>query len=357
MKINATPFFSFKRILLISSLFLAIIPVSFLSIAIGAYNLPISDVVKCLLNPHGENPAIIAYTIVWFYRIPRTIGALITGAVLAVAGALIQGITRNPLASPFTLGVSSAASFGAGLVIIAGVKLALLPQVFLQTPEGYMIITLAAFTICFLHTLLILTLLFIKGFSPESIVLAGIAMAYMYSAGITFLEYFAGESSLKEYIFWIMGDLTRVNWGKIYFLLATLLITILAVYLFAWDLNALSLGDDVAKSLGVDPRKLRFKVAFMASLTTATVISITGPIPFICIMAPHIARLIIGSDNRYLLPTSIAIGSILLTISDIIARTALKPIELPVGAVTNALGASFFISMYMSIKKGKVMSI
>jgi iron complex transport system permease protein len=346
-----------KRVALTTLLFLVLVPVSFLSIASGAYSLTMGDMMKCLLDPQGGNPNDIAHAIVWSYRVPRTIGALIAGAVLAVAGALIQGITRNPLASPFTLGISSAASFGAGLVIVAGTSLAILPRGFLQSSQGYAFVALTAWVICFIHTLLILALVRIRGFSPESIVLAGIAMAYVYSAGITFLEYFAGEYQLKEYVFWIMGDLARVNWGKAYLLLAALALAVASVCLFAWDLNALSLGDDVAKSLGVDAGRLRFRVALVASIVTATVISITGPIAFVCLMAPHIARLVVGSDNRYLLPATIAIGSAILTLSDVVARVALRPVELPVGAVTSALGALFFMALYMGRRRREVMGV
>ena len=347
--------FFFKRFLLLLFLFSLLIPVFFLSIASGAYSLSLGDVIRCLLNPRSENPSSIAHTVVWFYRVPRTIGALIAGAVLAVAGALIQGITRNPLASPFTLGISSAASFGAGLVIVLGLKLALVSREFLATSPGYVVVALTAWTICFLHTLLILMLVYVKGFSPESIVLAGIAMTYVYSAGITFLQYFAGEYQLREYVYWIMGDITRVDWSRLWVLVVALLVTAVSTPFFAWGLNTLALGDDVAKSLGVDPRRVRFAIALIASIATATVISVTGPIAFVCLMAPHIARLIIGSDNRYLLPASIAVGAAILTLSDVVARIALKPVELPVGAVTSALGATFFISLYMGRRRQVVM--
>jgi iron complex transport system permease protein len=347
--------FFFKRFLLLLLLFSSLIPIFFLSIASGAYSLSLGDVIKCLFNPHSENPSSIAHTVVWFYRVPRTVGALIAGAVLAVAGALIQGITRNPLASPFTLGISSASSFGAGLVIVLGLKLTLVSREFLATLSGYTIVALTAWVVCFLHTLLILMLVYIKGFSPESIVLAGIAMTYVYSAGITFLEYFAGEYQLREYVYWIMGDVARVDWGKLWALITALVVVGVSAPFFAWGLNTLALGDDVAKSLGVDPRRVRFAIALIASIATATIISVTGPIPFVCLMAPHIARLIIGSDNRYLLPASMAIGAAILTLSDVVARIALKPIELPVGAITSALGASFFISLYMGRRRQVVM--
>jgi iron complex transport system permease protein len=198
-------------------------------------------------------------------------------------------------------------------------------------------------------------LVYVKGFSPESIVLAGIAMTYVYSAGITFLQYFAGEYQLREYVYWIMGDITRVDWGRLWVLVAALLVTAVSAPFFAWSLNTLALGDDVAKSLGVDPRRVRFAIALIASIATATVISVTGPIAFVCLMAPHIARLITGSDNRYLLPASIAVGAAILTLSDVVARIALKPVELPVGAVTSALGAAFFISLYMGRRRQVVM--
>ncbi|MGC8975569.1 MAG: FecCD family ABC transporter permease [Thermoprotei archaeon] len=347
-----------RRVFLITLMYVALIPAIITSIALGPYNLSLLDVMKSLFNASNPGPeSSITHVIIWYYRVPRTIAALVSGAILASAGAIIQGVTRNPLASPFTLGISSASSFGAALTIIAGAKILGLPQAISQTPQGFIAVVTAALLFSFIQTILILTLAYLRGFSPESIILVGIATTYIYSAGITFLQYFAGETNLKEYVYWVIGDLARVNWGRIYVLISLLVVLVMCAMLIAWDLNALSLGDETAKSLGVNPRKTRFIAILIASATTAVVVSITGSIAFICLMAPHIARLVAGSDNRYLIPTSVATGALLLVVSDTIARTVLKPAELPVGAVTSLLGALFFMFLYSRYKKRGVMSV
>lgn len=338
-----------KRIFATSMLFALLIPISILSICVGAYYIPFQNIFKILFSK-GLDGGGAERIIIWEYRVPRTLVAIISGAVFAFSGAILQGVTRNPLVSPFTIGVSSAASFGAALVIIAGIKILKIP-LDLYALSGVTATALIAFTVAFVHTLLLLLIAYTRGLSPESLVLSGIALTYVYSAGITILEYVAQESALREYVYWIMGDLARVTWQRLYITLVALLFLPPSIYKLAWSLNALALGEESARSLGVDPRRVLVVVAVLASLLTAIVVSITGPIGFICLMAPHIARLVVGVDNRYLLPASIAVGASLLLLSDIVARIAIKPAELPVSAVTNVLGVVFFLSLFLSKRK------
>ncbi|MDK6028920.1 iron ABC transporter permease [Ignisphaera sp. 4213-co] len=349
--------FPYKKLFLTFLMYIALLPIAMISIALGAYNMPLKEVFRCLLSPwNSQGETSIAYTIMWQYRVPRTLAAMLTGATFAFSGAVIQGVTRNPLASPFTLGISTAASFGAAITIIAGVKVLGLSQTIFSTTQGFAVIAAAALLFSFIQTAIVLTLAYLKGLSPESIVLMGIATTYIYSAGITFLQYFAGETQLREYVHWVIGDLMRVDWSKIPILVLVFVVTVSSIVYLAWDLNALSLGDDVAKNLGVNPKRVRLLASLLSSIATAIVVSITGPIAFVCLMAPHMARLFIGSDNRYLLPLSMAMGSALLTLSDTVARIAMKPVELPVGAVTSLLGALFFVSLYLAHRRRVVMS-
>lgn len=338
----------YRRIFATSILFALLIPISILSICVGSYSIPFQNVFRTLLKDPNEGG--VERIIVWEYRVPRTLATIISGAVFAFSGAILQGVTRNPLVSPFTIGVSSAASFGAALVIIAGVKVLSIP-LDLYTLSGVAATTIIAFTIALIHTLLLLFISYARGLSPESLVLSGIALTYVYSASITILEYIAQEHTLREYVFWIMGDLARVTWTRLYIILATLPFLPLSVYKLAWDLNVFTLGEESAKSLGVNPEKVLAIVAILASLLTAIVVSVTGPIGFICLMAPHAARLIVGVDNRYLLPASMAVGASLLLLADVIARIVIKPAELPVSAVTNILGVAFFLALFLSRKK------
>jgi len=264
--------------------------------------------------------------------------ALVVGAVLALAGTVMQAILRNPLASPFTIGISSAAGFGAALAIILGVSL---------TRSAIWVIAGNAFVFAVLDALLIYGLSRRKGATPETMILAGIAFMYLWSGMTSFLQYIGEAHAVQEALFWMFGDLTRATWLKLGVTSLIAAACIPYLVLRAWDLNVLMLGDETAKSLGVDARRVRLTSMLFASLLTAGAVCFIGTIGFVGLVAPHIVRMIIGGDHRFLLPASSLFGAALLLACDTAARTVLAPEILPVGIVTSFMGVPLFLYLIL----------
>ncbi len=281
----------------------------------------------------------MATTIVWQYRLHRILFAIAAGFGLGIAGAVMQGVLRNPLASPFTLGISAAAAFGASLVIVFGIG-------------GDLAIITAAFAFTLLAAFGIYSLSRYRGISPESMILAGIILMYLFSAMTSFLQYTGTMDQLQEVVFWTFGSLQKTTWEKL--ALVTLVICICLPYIMlrSWDLNAMGHGDQVAKSMGVDVSRTRTRLMLVSSLITAVIICFTGVIGFIGLVAPHITRLAIGGDNRFLLPASGLVGGALLLTADSLARTILAPSIIPVGIMTAFIGIPFFLYLFLRQKEG-----
>jgi len=281
----------------------------------------------------------LATTIVWQYRLHRILFAIAAGFGLGIAGAVMQGVLRNPLASPFTLGISAAAAFGASLVIVFGIG-------------GDLAIITAAFAFTLLAAFGIYSLSRYRGISPESMILAGIILMYLFSAMTSFLQYTGTMDQLQEVVFWTFGSLQKTTWEKL--ALVTLVICICLPYIMlrSWDLNAMGHGDQVAKSMGVDVSRTRTRLMLVSSLITAVIICFTGVIGFIGLVAPHITRLAIGGDNRFLLPASGLVGGALLLTADSLARTILAPSIIPVGIMTAFIGIPFFLYLFLRQKEG-----
>ncbi len=315
----------------------------FASVSLGSISIPFDRVLSALIgNVEG-----VEGTIVWSYRVPRTIASLVAGATLAINGAVLQALTRNPLASPFTLGLNSAASFGAALAIIVGRNLIGLGDPLALTAAA----STNAFVLSVIAIVVVTGLAGLRGMTPESLVLGGIAIAYLFSAATSFLQYLAGETQLRIFVLWAMGDLMRVDWLGAYLLIVALVISAMLSLKIAWDLNALSLGDETATSLGTNPRTTRLVGTLATAFSTALVASQIGPVGFVCLMSPHIARHLIGTDNRYVIPMAAIIGTSLLTIADIGARTLMRPVEIPVGVITAMFGAPFFLGLFVRARR------
>jgi iron complex transport system permease protein len=314
-----------------------------LSVSVGTVNIPLDRVAGALLGGAEGTEGVI----VWSYRIPRALASLAAGAALAVNGVVLQALTRNPLASPFTLGLNSAAAFGAALAIVMGVRI-----LGVGDPLALAAVASAnAFVTSLVAVAIVLGLARLRGMTPESLILGGIAVAYLFSAATSFLEYISGETQLRIFVLWTMGDLVRVTWLGVYLLLGISAAALLLALSIAWHLNALSLGDETAVSLGTNPRRIRLFGTFAAAFSTAVVVSQVGPIGFICLMSPHIARLMVGADNRYVVPAAAVVGASLLTLADIGARTLMRPAEIPVGVVTAAFGAPFFLALFLHTRR------
>jgi len=315
------------------------------SMTVGSLPLSGADIVAGLLDKAQSRFG----HVIWQIRLPRMITSVIAGAGLAVAGAVMQNILKNPLASPFTIGISQGAGFGAAFAIIilgaGSTNLTGTEAVTVHSPD---LVVLAAFAGAMLSVTFILALSLLRRITPEAVILAGVALAAFFGAATMFLQYFASDMQVAATVFWTFGDLGKAGWRENAIMLAAFLASFGYFVAVRWRFNALQWGDEVAQSLGVRVKRLRIIGMVLSSLTVAAITAFLGIIGFIGLIAPHIARFLVGGDHRFLIPCTAIIGSLLLLISDIIARLLMPPIILPVGIITSFLGAPLFL--YLLIK-------
>lgn len=280
--------------------------------------------------------------IFWDIRLPRIVMGIIAGAGLAISGTAMQGIMRNPLVSPFTLGISSAAAFGASIAIVLGVGMV--------GSEKY-IITTNAFVFAVLAMFLVYGLARIRGMRPETLILSGIALMYFFSAATSVLQYIATEEEVHAVVHWLFGTLTGASWENILVVFIIFACCLPFLIKYSWDLNAMIAGDEVATTLGVNTRRVRIVCMVLATLVTAGIICFTGIIGFAGLVAPHITRMMIGADHRFLLPCSCILGALLLLGADTLGRTAFQPVIIPVGIVISVIGVPFFLYLILRTRR------
>ncbi|ACL05218.1 transport system permease protein [Desulfatibacillum aliphaticivorans] len=303
-----------------------------------------SSVWEGLVRPGGVLSESLEYKIVWDIRLPRAVMAVVAGMGLAVSGVAIQSVLRNPLASPFTVGVSSAAGFGAAMAVVLEFGITSNPKTMVASN---------AFFFSLVAVLFMYALASSKKGGPTMMVLAGIAVMYLFSAMTTLLQYLGTESELAQVVYWLFGSLTSADWGRIAFVGGALVISLPIMMWFAWDLNVMAAGDDVAESLGIRTSRIRLICVTASAFLTAAIICMTGVIGFVCLVAPHMARLILGSDHRFLFPGAAIIGALVLLSADTLGRTVVSPLEIPVGIVTSFVGAPLFLYLLLSSKQDK----
>jgi iron complex transport system permease protein len=316
------------------------------SISVGAVPIPLKEVFRTLFTGASSRQWEI---IIFNIRLPQALCAIVSGAGLAVAGVSMQSILRNPLGSPFTLGISNAAAFGAAFsVMILGTGAMLSSGADAVSVTNPYLTTLAAFLCCLAATGVILAISRIKRASPEVMVLAGVALGSLFTAGTMFLQYFADDVQLAAMVFWTFGDVGRASWREL--LLISIVTTLSAVYFIfnRWNYNAIDAGDETAKGLGVPVERIRLIGMVVASLVTATIIAFVGVIGFVGLICPHMVRRLVGDDHRFLIPGTVIAGGLLLLAADTVARLILAPHVLPVAILTAFLGAPVFI--YLLIK-------
>ena len=333
-----------RKMLFLMLLALVIVLLTGYAATQGSANISVLDVYSAILArffPGHFHSDWFSDTIVWELRLHRILLTIVAGMGLAIAGAVMQGILKNPLASPFTLGISSAASFGAALAIVLGAGFV----------EGEWLIIGNAFVFTLLASMTVYGLAKYKGITPETMILAGIAIMYLFQAMTSFLQYVGHAEQVQEVVFWMMGSMGRSSWDKVWIVTAVLAICSPYLLLKSWDINALGAGDETATSLGVNVEKTRVISMMAVSIITASIICFTGTIGFIGLVSPHITRMVIGGDHRFLLPASALVGAILLLGADTLARTILAPLILPVGIMTAFLGVPFFVYLFMRRKK------
>lgn len=291
----------------------------------------------------------MAYNIIWNIRLPQVFTGVVAGAGLAISGAAMQSVLKNPLASPYTLGISHAAAFGAACAIVffgtGNIHNGAGGVVVVNNPY---ITSLLAFIFSMISTCVILLLAKVKRATPEVMVLAGIALGSLFTAGTSAIQYIADDTQIAAVVFWQFGDLSKTTWPELCLISAVVIPASIWFILNSWNYKALNSGDDTAKSLGVDVDKLRIQAMIVASFVSSLIVSLVGIIGFVGLVVPHIVRKIIGGNEVFLIPASLLTGSLLLLLSDTIARTVIAPQVLPVGIVTSFMGAPLFI--YLIIK-------
>ena len=285
-----------------------------------------------------------AEKVVVFLRLPRICLAALSGIGLAVAGMMMQSVTRNFLVSPFTLGVSSAAAFGASLCIVFGSATIFYNDLFIIG---------SAFISSLISMLVVFAVAQRVGITANSVILVGIALNYFFAALTASLQFFAQENKLAAVVQWTFGTFNRANWHAVWIIGAVLLLCCLYAGRLLLKWNAMASGDDeLVKSLGIDPRRLRGTTMFLAVLITATIISFTGVIGFVGLIAPHMARFLVGNDHQYLFPMSAAVGAALLVLADTLGKFILYPVNVPVGIVVSFVGVPIFIHLILNARKG-----
>ena len=325
-----------KRVVFFVVLFFLAAAVLILATGIGAVTISPRSVVQvfCNLLRGGAGEEDPLFTIIWQIRFPRVLLSFLIGGSLAVAGAAFQGLLHNPLADPYTIGISSGAALGATAAIL------LLPQV---TGASVMLIPLCGFLGALVALFIVYQLGRVGGRLPVvTVLLAGVVISSFFSALISLSMLFAGEQ-MRSIFYWLAGGLGLKGWPYVALILPYLLVALLILIYLAGDLNLILLGEEDAFSMGVEVERVKKLTLVAASLLTAGAVSVSGMIGFVGLIVPHAMRMMIGPDHRLLIPASLIGGGIFLAAADTFARTILSPVEIPVGIITAFIGAPFFI--------------
>ena len=325
-------------------LFAAMLAVAALCVCLGSVNVPFSDILSVLFRG-GEGVGDGTFSIIHSVRLPRVICVAEVGAALSICGAAMQGLLKNPLADGSTLGVSTGASLGAALSIAFGISLPGLPF------SGTMVM---ASLFAFLSLLIILALAFRldHSLSTNTIILIGIIWSMFVSSILSLVVTFASDR-LKQITFWTMGSLSGSSYENALILLIVLFAGSLILIHLSPELNAFAIGEDNARSVGVNVRRVRLTVLITVSVMIGVCVSVGGSIAFVGLVTPHIIRMITGPDHRVLLPSALFGGAIFLMLADLTARMILRPLELNVGVVTSFVGAILFVYIYFKTRRAR----
>lgn len=325
------------RLLVMGVLVLAILGCLLLDFTMGPSGLTLSSLWQTLIDPASADAG--TRVIVWDIRLPYALMAVVIGLSLGLAGAEMQTILNNPLASPFTLGVSSAAAFGAALAIVSGIGI---PGV----PDQWFI-SVNAFIFALFAALMLDGITRWTRVASSGVVLFGIALVFTFNALVSMMQFIASEDTLQGLVFWTMGSLARASWAKLGIMLVVFALMLPLSMMNSWKLTALRLGEDRAISFGIDVRRLRLGTLLRISMLSALAVAFVGPIGFIGLVAPHIARMIFGEDHRFYLPASALIGALVLSMASIASKNLIPGIIIPVGIVTSLVGVPFFLSIIL----------
>lgn len=315
-------------------LWLALFAAMTAGVALGAVPVAPSEVYGAILRALRGTTSGLVDTLIIDVRLPRVVLAALVGAALAGAGTLYQALFRNPLADPYILGVSSGAGLGAMIAFVATAG---------ATALRYGAIPLAAFVGAMLTMLLVVRLASVRGrLDATSLLLAGVALSYTLAAVTSFLMVVAREQ-MAAIVFWMMGGLSQASWQYVAMIAPMFMLGVVFPLVSTRELNLMLLGDERAGHLGLSVERFKLLMLAAASLMTAAAVAVAGLIGFVGLMVPHMVRLVLGPDHRRLLPASLIAGAAVLVLADLVARTVIAPVEIPVGIVTAVLGGPFFI--------------
>lgn len=322
-----------KRYILLVFILLFILSF-FISLSNGAVKIPVDEIINAIFSKEDN----INRQVIWNVRLPRTIVAGLVGVCLSLSGAILQGVMRNPLAGPNIIGVSAGGGLAALILLIL-------------FPEFYYLAPIGAFIGALLATLFIYILAWKEGALPTRLILAGVAVSSLLNAGINALMTFYPDR-VAGVISFMVGGLSATTWVQVKMILPYAILGTILVLLLPTKLNVLMLGDEIATGLGLNVERTRFIFIILSSLLAGAAVSVVGLLGFVGLMVPHIARLFIGSDYRYLFPGAIFLGGTVVMLCDTVARVLFSPMEIPVGIIMSALGAPFFL--FLLRKKEKI---
>ena len=318
------------------------------SLSVAKYPIGFFEAYQILID-HFKGVELVEYAdrfkhrVVWDMNLPRAIGGVVVGATLAVGGAVMQTIIKNPLADPYTTGIASGALFGVTIYLILGISI-------VPISGGDISMMLNAFIFAMIPTGAIVFISTFKKTSPTMMVLIGIGVMYLFSASTTMLKFTASHEDIAEIYTWSIGTIGKISWEELPILIAGMMVLLVTMLIINRSLDVLNSGDKTAISLGVNPIRLRVLCLIIISVSTAIAVCFTGTIGFVGLVAPHIARMFVGSNARYLIPTSALFGAFMLLAADCIARSA-GTTGLPVGVITALIGSPLFL--YFLIKQKK----
>lgn len=324
-----------RRYALAGVLLVLILCSLFLDFTLGPSGISVSSLWQTVMHSAAADAG--TRVIVWDIRLPYALMALAVGLALGLAGAEMQTILNNPLASPFTLGVSSAASFGAALAIVLGLGIPGIADKWVIPANAFVFALLACFILDGISRW--------TRVATSGVVLFGIALVFTFNALISIMQFVASEDTLQGLVFWTMGSLARASWDKLAILGAALLFLVPLSLKNAWKLTALRLGEDRAVSFGINVKKLRLATLLRISILSALTVAFVGPVGFIGLVAPHISRIMFGEDHRFYLPGSMLIGALVLSLASVLSKNIVPGVIIPVGIVTSLVGVPFFLSI------------
>lgn len=321
-----------KRGALVACLVVMVILLILLNVSLGSSPISLQEIITIIFTGEGEghNPMIVNQI-----RLPMALMAVVVGACLGIGGCEIQTILRNPIASPFTLGITNAASFGAALGLILDTNVLKVSQPLMVTGN--------AFAFALLASICIFAFSQRPNAGKHTIILFGIALNFLFTALTMILQYVADDEDLASLVFWNMGSLLKTTWPKFLLVFGVLIICFVILYKNAWKLTAMTLEDTKASSLGVDTHKVRRMVILLTSLLTAFAVCFVGAIGFVGIIAPHIARRYVGEDQRFFLPLSALVGAVIVSLAFVVSKVAIPGVILPIGLVTAIIGIPVFM--------------